>query len=163
MDSSFQQLLASQQLIICVDDFGLTPMINRAVIDLATDKKINGTSVLVDAPYLTEDYIEEAILLKHKNQLQIGLHLNFTEILSPAQNPELVKPINKQLIASKFYTGKTVQAIYEEIERQFFLFKELFDEYPNFIDGHQHVHMLPGFNQALRRFYVEHRLDHEDI
>lgn len=163
MDKSVKQLLADHKLSICVDDYGLTPGINQAVIELAQKKKINATSVLVDAPFLSEDYIEQAILLKHKKLLQLGLHLNFTELLSTAQNKALVKSINKHLLLSSFYANSIKEEIYREIERQFYLFKELFDEYPDFIDGHQHVHMLPAFNTALREFYVENRLDHAHI
>ncbi|RIY32081.1 hypothetical protein CJP74_05615 [Psittacicella melopsittaci] len=170
MDTSFKQLLASHNLEICVGDFGLTPGINQATINLAKAGKINCASVLVDAPNLTLDYIEEALRLKHDHKLSLGLHLNFTEKLSSHQNQELISPIHKLLnpvylrvFFAKGNSKKIIAQIYKEIERQFFLFEDLFDCWPDFIDGHQHVHMLPLFAQALREFYAEHRLDQNKI
>ncbi|RIY34242.1 ChbG/HpnK family deacetylase [Psittacicella gerlachiana] len=170
MDTSFKQLLASHNLEICVSDFGLTPGINQATINLAKEGKINCASVLVDAPNLTLDYIEEALRLKHDHKLSLGLHLNFTEKLSSHQDEDLITPIHKLLnplylhvVYSKGKSKALIQKIYEEIERQFYLFEDLFDCWPDFIDGHQHVHMLPLFAQALRQFYAEHRLDQNKI
>ncbi|MFC6276012.1 ChbG/HpnK family deacetylase [Psittacicella hinzii] len=170
MDSNYQQLLDSHALEICVGDFGLTPGINQATIDLATAGKINCASVLVDAPNLTLDYIEDALRLKHEGKLSLGLHLNFTELLSSHQDENLIAPIHhllnplyRFLFYSKGKRKQLIHQIYQEIDRQFYLFEELFDCWPDFIDGHQHVHMLPLFHQALREFYTEHRLDQNKI
>lgn len=163
MDTTFLRLLQTKKIHVCVDDYGLTPGINQAVINLAKQGKINATSVLVDAPNLTVDYIEDALMLKHEGKLSIGLHLNFTELLSSHQDEDLVGPINQLLIKTKFYNKRKVEAVYEEIARQFYLFEDLFDCWPDFIDGHQHVHMLPGIFQALRQFYTENRLDQHKI
>lgn len=163
MDNRYKSLLEAQKLIICVDDYGLTPGINQAVLNLAQAGKINATSVLVDGPALTENAIEELVKRKLAGQLEIGLHLNFTELLDAAQDEEVVAPINTHVLKSRFYNQAQRYKIMQELERQFFRFQELFDDYPNYIDGHHHIHMLPGFFEVLREFYQEHRLDHNEI
>lgn len=163
MPQSILSLMHEGKLTVCIDDFGLTPGINQAVIDLATNGKINATSILVDGKYLDEADIEQLYLLKHQGKLQLGLHLNFTELLSEAQDPDLVKPIGKQILSNLTNLSKFNDAIYNEICRQFFTFEQLFDRYPDYIDGHQHVHLLPAIFNNLVRFYQEYRLDQEKI
>lgn len=164
MYPSFRSLVEKQELAICVDDFGLTPGINQAVIELAKLGKINCTSVLVDGPALKDEHvIEELLMLHNDKKIQLGLHLNFTELLSDKQNPDLVAPISQLLFTSKFCNKEKIEAIYAEIERQFYAFEAEFDRYPDYIDGHQHVHMLPAIFSALKKFYKENRLDQNDI
>ncbi|WP_222987603.1 ChbG/HpnK family deacetylase [Psittacicella hinzii] len=155
---------------ICSSDFGLSPKINQATLELAKDNKINCASVLVDAPNLDYATIEEAVVLKHQGKLSLGLQLNFTELFSSHQDKDLIRPAGKlfnPLYLHCFYAKgqnkKIVHKIYQEIERQFFLFEDLFDCWPDFIVGHEHVHMLPFFAKALRKFYAEHRLDQNKI
>lgn len=82
----------------------------------------------------------------------IGLHLNLTlgASLRPMPNfaPALFPQIGRVLQASR--RGELPLAeITQEIEAQIDAFSEAYGRPPDFIDGHQHVQVLPGIRQSL--------------
>ena len=73
------------KLIINADDFGLTPGVNRAIVQLYHAGALTSTSLMATAPA-----VEDAIDLALRNPgLGVGCHLNFVEG-SPAAHPESI-------------------------------------------------------------------------
>ena len=86
--------------------------------------------------------------LPKQSQVAIGLHLNFTHGLSLTQRQKL--PSLLQLIVSCYKPKASFKRfVADEIQAQILRFKELYGQWPAFIDGHQHVHQLPVIRQAL--------------
>ena len=123
--------------IIVADDFGLCEKHDAIIIDLIHGKKINAVSVFVHEE-LNQNRIKELILNKHI--ISIGLHLNLTTPL-----PKIIKTFSiKRLIISNLFRFTHNNEIKRNLSAQIESFKNIFGEFPDFIDGHQHIHMFPG-------------------
>lgn len=72
-------------LIINADDFGLTPEINRAVIDLANRREITSTTLMVPA----QSYREARDYCVANRSLNCGIHLTLTS----ASNQSPIQPV----------------------------------------------------------------------
>ncbi len=139
-----------KQIILCADDFAYSPEISNSIITLAKQQRLSATSCLTNFPHWPTDAKKIQSL---SNQISIGLHLNFTEgkALHPASQSQFDSI--GQLIKRSFTKQVDKNLIQQEIIAQIEQFKKHFGQLPDFIDGHQHVHQLPVFRQALLTVY----------
>lgn len=131
-----------KKLILCADDFGQNPQISAGILELAGMKRLTAVSCMVNGSAWPKG-IEE---LKSCN-VELGLHLNLTHgtPLTPfggKRFPSLFK-----LMSQLYFLDK--KALYQEILTQIEKFKADVGFYPQFIDGHQHVHQFPVVREAL--------------
>lgn len=133
---------SAQRIIsVCVDDFGLHEGVNQAVLDLADRQRVSATSCLVDGPAWASG---ARALRARANQVEAGLHLNFTEDFGQGTChalPTLIRRAYGRLLDRA--------QIRTAIERQFARFEEAMGRLPDFVDGHQHVHQLPVIRDQL--------------
>jgi len=127
--------------ILCADDFGMTAGISEGIIALARHKKIQAASVMVEAPLMTQ--YGRALA---DTGIQIGLHFNLTH------------PFNGKAAASlralvlQLRLKKDVEMAFRlHLRRQLQAFERFFGMAPAFVDGHQHVHILP----CIRHLFLE--------
>jgi hypothetical protein len=80
----------------------------------------------------------------------VGLHLNFTEMLDVAAQSACPPQPLGQLIRACYLRRLHVPALVREIDRQWDRFVAIWGRQPDFIDGHQHAHQLPQIRDALR-------------
>jgi predicted glycoside hydrolase/deacetylase ChbG (UPF0249 family) len=137
-------------IILCADDYALTEGISRAVGELAAARRLSATSVLVTARQWP---LAAPRLAVHRGRLSVGLHLNLTLGAPLGAMPQLAKtgrfPSLRGLILralAGLLDGKEIAA---EISRQLDSFEGGVRFPPDHIDGHQHVHVLPGIRGAL--------------
>ncbi len=125
-------------ILLCADDFGLSPGVGRAIAELLAQKRLSATSCMTHAPY----WLETAPLLKPlAGQAMIGLHLTLTTL---PPHPTL------GALAKQAYLGRLKQADIEaEINRQIDAFEQGLGRLPDYLDGHQHVHVLPTIRDAV--------------
>ena len=140
---------------LCADDYGISPGVNTAIRDLIVRGRLNATSVMVAAPSFTRAEARSlAILNSGAPRAAIGLHVtltapfrplskNFRPLLDGAFPPlaalmraALLRRLNRALIAA-------------EIEAQLAAFAAAFGRAPDFIDGHQHVQLLPRVREEV--------------
>ncbi|QKH35036.1 ChbG/HpnK family deacetylase [Achromobacter pestifer] len=142
----------SKRIVVCGDDFGMNADIDEGMIALAGMGRLSAVSCLTLGPSFAANAGRLASL-----NVDIGLHVNFTEALMPGADP---MPTLSRLILNA-YTGRLdgdwVEA---QLERQFDAFEAAFGRAPDYVDGHQHVHQLPGIRerllQLLKRRYGAH-------
>lgn len=134
--------LAATQVAICADDFGMDQAIDDAIVDLGSRGRLTATSVLVDAI----DGPDAVDALEGLN-LDVGLHLNFTEVLGCLRATD-VMPL-KRLIVSAQSRRLSSQWIQDNVARQLDRFESLFGRSPDYVDGHLHIHQLPQIRDAL--------------
>jgi predicted glycoside hydrolase/deacetylase ChbG (UPF0249 family) len=140
---------STRRVVLCADDFGLTEGVSRAILDLARARRISATSVITTRPW----WPRLAPELASCSDLGIGLHLNLTtsEPLGtmPMHAPHGMFPSLAELLRGALLGRLQGQEIRDEIERQLSAFAAALGRPPDFVDGHQHVHVLPGIRAQL--------------
>jgi predicted glycoside hydrolase/deacetylase ChbG (UPF0249 family) len=138
-----------RQLSICADDFGLSTAISRAIADLAQRGRLSAVSCLTNGgPWLAC----APMLADQPRAVERGLHFNLTEgaPLSPelrSRWPRL--PALPRLIVMAHLGRLPLMAIGCELQSQWQRFMDTVGHTPRFVDGHQHVHHLPGVRDAV--------------
>jgi chitin disaccharide deacetylase len=137
-------------IMLCADDYAMTEGVSRAIGELAAARRLSATSVLTTSrhwPGLAPR------LLVHRAHLSIGLHLDLT--LGPPLGPmPRLAPQGKFPAVSSLAIWALcgvldVEEIRAEIGRQLDRFEAGVGFPPDHIDGHQHVHVLPGIRRTL--------------
>jgi predicted glycoside hydrolase/deacetylase ChbG (UPF0249 family) len=149
-------MAATHKVVLCADDFGLTDGVSRGILELAKAGRISATGAMTNMP----GWRRSAQALKPLiGRIGIGLHLNLTvgapigpmPILAPAGRFQTLKEL---LISS--YSGRLpLSEVRAEIARQFVAFETVHGEIPSYVDGHQHVHVLPVVRLALLAVLTE--------
>lgn len=142
-----------RQVVLCADDFGLTDGVSRGILELAEQGRLSATSAMTNMPGWRR---AAPGLRPHAGRVGIGLHLNLT-VGAPIQPmPHLAPggtfPTLGVLLSSAMRRRLSVEEIRDEIRRQVVAFEAVHEAVPDFVDGHQHVHVLPPVRQAL--FFV---------
>lgn len=127
-------------IAICADDFGIEPGVDEAIIELCQQHRLSATSCLTTAPY----FAEHAVML-HRLDVDLGLHVNFTESLG---SQGLFLPLPKLMTQAYLRRLPQVQ-VRKQIELQLDAFEHYLGRAPDFVDGHLHVHQLPVIRDAL--------------
>jgi chitin disaccharide deacetylase len=145
-----------RRLWLCADDYGISPAVSRAIRDLIGRGRLNATSVMVTAPAFSATEAQAlAECARAGRGAAIGLHFTLTAPFrpaSPAWRP--VAPDGAFLsLARTFGLGLRWRldpaALEAEAESQFAAFDVAFGRPPDFVDGHQHVQLLPQVSDAV--------------
>jgi hypothetical protein len=136
---------------LVADDFAMTPAVTRGILRLAEAGRINATGAMTNRPAWPE---AARALRGLAGRLDLGLHLNLTagQALTGASAlaPGGALPRLAPLIARGLAGRLPLPALAAEIEAQLDAFEQAMGRMPDFIDGHQHVHAMPGIRRALR-------------
>ena len=131
-------------LAVCADDFGLSPAVSRGIAALAQQGRLNAISCLSSMPAWPAS---APLLAALPAEVERGLHFNLSEgepvsaelrALWPAMPPL------PRLIALAHLRQLPLPAIAAEWRAQWQCFVAAAGAAPRFVDGHQHVHHLPG-------------------
>ena len=148
-------MTAQRRIWLVADDYGISPAVNAAIRDLAARGRLSGTSVIMPAPSLDRGQAEAlAALNAAAPRIAIGLHTTLTAPFRPLA-PEFAPtrdgafPPLATLMARAFLGRLDRASIAAEIAAQFAAFAAAFGRPPEFVDGHQHVHLLPVVRDAL--------------
>jgi predicted glycoside hydrolase/deacetylase ChbG (UPF0249 family) len=134
-------------LILSADDFGLSPGVSRAILELIARGRIQATSVMVVYP---DSRSAMAELKTFRGSIDIGLHIVLThrsmakDLLRSSRQPTFARVWLLSHLG--LLDGKKIRT---ELESQFQEFRQQFGFEPDFIDGHQHVHQLPQVREIL--------------
>jgi len=140
---------ALRTLMLCADDFGQSPGISSAIAQLAHAGRLSATACLTNGAHWRS---QAGVLRALPRAVQRGLHVNLTE--GAPLSPELRRvwtrfPTLPALIVQAHLRRLPQAAIAAEFEAQRAAFSEAAGQAPDFIDGHQHVHHLPGVRDVL--------------
>ncbi len=122
------------------DDWGMSPGINRGILDLAKAGVIHRVSVMADGPAVTEG-LQELLAIKN---IEIGMHFSLTDSTVMRSPRAFLKftwhPFRSSTVKRKF--------IEREFQRQLY---ELWSKgiKPVYLDGHHHVHIFPQVARCL--------------
>ena len=132
-----------RSISICIDDFGLHWGINEAVLTLVRQGRVQAVSAMVGGDAWRQG--AQALRALGPGQLEIGLHLDLTECpLHPATR----RPLSR-LMALAYLHRLDQDAVRAEVVSQLNAFEAAMGCAPAYVDGHQHVHQLPGVRRVL--------------
>ena len=130
----------SHKLFIVADDLGLHKSVNDGIIFLLKSGKIDGASLMPNGEAF-EDAVKQYLEAKLPSE-KIGIHINLVEQRSVLSGKPMTK--NHRLFFIKYMLGLIRKDdIQKELEAQF---KKVIQAgiKPSFINGNQHLHLLPG-------------------
>lgn len=143
-----------KRIWLVADDYGITQPVNGAIRDLISRQRLSATSVMVVAPGFNA---QEAKLLAdaaREHRAAIGLHLTLTAPFRPLTaayapiDDGKFMPLGRTM-ATAFLGGFHREKLAAEVRAQIDAFKAAFGHAPDYIDGHQHVQLLPPVTGAL--------------
>jgi hypothetical protein len=141
---------ASFSISLCADDFGLSPGVNRGIVEALEAGRLTATSVMTTRPSWPKG---AAALGRFAATADVGLHLNLTLGSPLSFMPHFASSGHLPNITRLFRAARKGDLpeleIRREIARQFDSFVEHFGAAPNFVDGHQHVQILPRIRHWL--------------
>lgn len=142
--------MSHHPVILCADDYGLSPGVSAAIRDLIERGRLTATSCMTVCRF----WPEEARTLKPlADRADVGLHLTLTDQAPLGPMPKLapqgtLPPLGA--LMRKAYAGALdAREIGAEVDRQVAAFVQAFGAPPDYIDGHQHVHQLPVVREAV--------------
>jgi predicted glycoside hydrolase/deacetylase ChbG (UPF0249 family) len=146
---------AARQIWLCADDYGISRSVNAAIRELILRGRLNATSVMTAAPHFDAG---EAEALDDLNsgikRAALGLHVTLTapfkplsEGYAPLSHGHFL-PLQKMLRAA-VTRRLNPERLTIEVATQVQAFVMAFGRPPDFIDGHQHVHLFPQVRDAV--------------
>ncbi|KAM9101882.1 carbohydrate deacetylase [Sarcophilus harrisii] len=148
------------RLVVTGDDFGYCPRRDRGMVEAFLAGALTGVSLLVNGASA-----DAAAQLARRHRIPAGLHANLSEgrPLSPSLGSEssLVGPggffLGKMGFRKALAEGRVALGeVREELRAQLRRFLDLLGHQPTHVDGHQHVHVLPGVRQVFAEVLQEH-------
>ncbi len=137
-------------ILLCADDYALTEGVSRAIEDLAAAHRLSATSALVTTRHWPVHGRRVGDL---SSRIAVGLHLNLTLGTPLGPMPGLapsgrLPPIGT-LVQRALLGRIDADEVRRETARQIARFREVAGRDPDFLDGHQHAHALPGIRAGV--------------
>ncbi|HLY04992.1 MAG TPA: ChbG/HpnK family deacetylase [Rhizomicrobium sp.] len=124
-----------KRIVLCADDYGYSPGVSGGIRELLDRERLSATSCMVVFPEFETD---GPLLKPFLGRADIGLHFTLTSertIGSVAWEAHIHPPPLARIVA--------------ELEKQVSTFRNVIGRPPDYIDGHQHVHVLPVVRDAV--------------
>lgn len=139
-----------RRVVLCADDYAMNVGVSEGILALAEAGRISATSCMANAPGWRAG---ASALLPLRGRIGIGMHLSLTWGAALGPMPSLAPsgaflPLG-EIMRRSFMRKVPPAEIEAEIERQLDAFTEALGHPPDFVDGHQHVHVLPVVRSAL--------------
>jgi len=139
-------------MIVCADDYGLRDDVDLAILELCRSGKLSAVSCMVLFERCTPESL--AKLLQHQSHIDVGLHFCLTD--EPLPVSAAAQPYHPTSFGKLFRRSLTGRTNRREIAltaaAQYQLFVQKTGRAPDYIDGHLHVHQLPGVRDGLLDF-----------
>jgi len=141
-----------RKIWLCADDYAIAPGVDAAIRDLIARGRLNATSVMVVAPSFRSEAPALAALAGER-RAAIGLHVTLTRPFRPLT---AFRPLSggafpplAAMARLAFLRRLDEAALAREIEAQLAAFAGAFGRAPDFVDGHQHVHLFPQIRDEM--------------
>lgn len=145
----------AKRIWLCADDYGISPGVNRAILDLIGRGRLNATSVMmVTSAIGREDAARLNEAVAKSPRCAIGLHVTLTAPFRPLTmhfrplQDELFLPFSK-LLRAGMLRRLDPEIVRAEVSMQLAAFHDLFGRAPDFVDGHQHVQLYPQVRDGV--------------
>jgi predicted glycoside hydrolase/deacetylase ChbG (UPF0249 family) len=140
-----------KKIILCADDFGQSAAISGGILQLARARRLSAVSCLTESECWPECAVD---LIHYRETIDIGLHFNLTHGFKSTRHSSVQsftpRPLPALLIAAlsgRIDRRALAIGLHEQLDR----FENSVGAMPDFVDGHQHVHIFPGIRATLLR------------
>jgi predicted glycoside hydrolase/deacetylase ChbG (UPF0249 family) len=130
-------------IVLCADDFGQSAAISAGILELVRRRRLSAVSCLTEAEHWPLGAVELGAEAAH---IDIGLHFNLTHGFARAAVPaEPLGSVMRSALTGRIERQRVATALHAQLDR----FEAALQRAPDFVDGHQHVHMLPGIRAVF--------------
>jgi chitin disaccharide deacetylase len=147
----------TRRIWLCADDYGISPAVDRGIRELIARGRLNATSAMTVAPSFNK---EEVRALLDAGRAAIGLHLTLTAPFKPLTEFTTLRGGRFLTLANVLGMAMARRldrsALEREIAAQLKAFQNAFGRAPDFVDGHQHVHIFPQVRDAIVHAVATH-------
>jgi predicted glycoside hydrolase/deacetylase ChbG (UPF0249 family) len=158
---SESRVTTPRRIWLCADDYGISPAVDDGIRQLISRGRLNATSVMTASPHFDADEVAALDTLNSgKTRAALGLHVTLTGRFKPMS--EGFAPLrdgyflpNTQLTRLAMARRLQPELLTIEIATQLRAFVDAFGRLPDFVDGHQHVQLLPQVRDAFLRVVAE--------
>lgn len=154
-------MAATRRIWLCADDYGMAPGVNDAIRQLILNGRLNATSVMMAAPHIDAEAVDALQMLNSgETRAALGLHVTLTSPFKPMSNGfaplrENAFPAINEMMRLAMARRLDIGLLTIEIATQLQAFLSAFGRLPDFVDGHQHVHLLPQVRNAFLKVVSE--------
>jgi hopanoid biosynthesis associated protein HpnK len=151
-----------KNLIVNADDLGWTEGVNRGIVEAFHHGIVTSASLLANGPAFAEA-VKSA---RSAPGLGVGVHLNLSNGPPVADRETVMSLLNEEgefagglesLLLKRARRGLVLREVAEEWDAQIQTVRDSGIE-PTHIDGHKHVHMLPGLFEIALRLAKKHSI-----
>jgi hypothetical protein len=141
-------------IALCADDYAIAPGVDDGILSLAQSGRITAFSCLTVSPRWPKAAERIKPLF---GQVDVGLHFALTQFVPLGAMPELAPEGRLPPLGSLYLSALLRQVDVGEMEaefvRQIDAFFSAAARAPDFLDGHHHVHQLPGVRDMVARVW----------
>lgn len=132
-----------KNIVLCADDYGQSAAISAGILQLVQQQRLSAVSCLSESEHWPQ---AGALLGEWRDRIDVGMHFNLTHPF-PGQSLR-AQPLTA-IMRSALVGGIDRRAVAAALHAQLDRFETVLQQAPDFVDGHQHVHILPGIRQLL--------------
>lgn len=141
-----------QTIVLCADDYGMSGGVSDAIEALVEMGRLTATGAMTGLPaWRRRGAGLRRTVARHP--ADVGLHLTLTDQRPLTRAAGLAVdgrlPAIGRLMRAALTRSLPLQAVREELRAQLDAFEDVWGAAPDFVDGHQHVHLLPGVRTVV--------------
>jgi predicted glycoside hydrolase/deacetylase ChbG (UPF0249 family) len=140
----------STSFALCADDFALSPAVTAGILEALAAGRLTATSAMTTQANWPDAAKAFRALAPRAD---LGLHFNLT-LGAPLGNmpdfaPNGAFPTMNTIVPAAWRSALPRREILDELRRQLDAFEDAYGAPPDYVDGHQHVQVLPGIADDL--------------
>ena len=131
-----------KRIVLCADDYAQSAAISHGILLLAEQRRLSAVSCFSEGPFWTQAANTLPALREH---IDIGLHFNLTHpFVDATVTARPLGAIMRTAMSGRIDRARIAAALHAQLDRF-----ESVAQAPDFVDGHQHVHLLPGIREVV--------------
>lgn len=139
-----------KSITLCADDYGQNDTVSQAILTLIQRGRLSATSCMTGYAHWPEFGAQLAVIKPEiEHRIDIGLHFDLTDFIA-SQGWSF-----NQLIINSCLNKVDLKKIEAELIRQLDAFEQVMGSAPDFVDGHQHVHVFPNIRAVFLRVLAQ--------
>lgn len=132
-----------KRIILCADDYAQSTAISAGILRLVEQRRLSAVSCFSEGQCWTQ---AGSALLEYRDRIDIGLHFNLTQPFDGATvAAQPLAAVMRTALSAGLDRAQIAKALHAQLNR----FEDVVKTAPDFVDGHQHVHVLPGIRDVV--------------